>query len=100
MTRNTNNHLLEKPISVREFDKIAYISLFRAVMPELFLNDNTRRDNFRAIMRRSIAVIYRESYRYRTVQINTMYKRKAQKVLPVDLGESDGSKSRNYDNWK
>ena len=76
MTRNMNNHLLEKPISVREPDKIAYISLLRAVMPELFPNDNTRRENFRVTTRRNITTIYRESYRYRTVQINTIYKRK------------------------
>jgi len=67
MMRNTNNHLLEKSISVRESDKIVYINLFRVVMPEFFLNDNIRRENFRAIMRRNIIIIYRESYRYRTV---------------------------------
>ena len=69
-------------------------------MPELFLDDDTRRENFRVITRRSITVIYRENYRYRTVQVNTMYKRKAQKVLPVDLEKSDESKSEGYDNWK
>ncbi len=76
-TKNTNNHLSEKPIDVREPDEVAYINLFRVVVPELFPDDDARRENFRAIMRRSIAVIYRESYRYRTIQINTMYKRKA-----------------------
>ncbi len=69
-------------------------------MPELFPDDDTRRENFRAIMRRSIIIIYRESYRYRTVQVNTIYKRKAQKILPVDLGKSDRSKLEDYDNWK
>ena len=67
MTKNTNNYLLEKSINVRESDKIAYINLFRAVVPELFPDDDARRENFRVITRRSIAVIYRESYRYRIV---------------------------------
>jgi len=80
MTKNTNNHLLEKSIDVREPNKIVYINLLRAAVPELFPNDNTRRENFQAIIRRNITIIYRESYRYRTVQINTIYKRKAQKV--------------------
>ncbi len=69
-------------------------------MPELFLNDNTRRENFRATTRQNIATIYRESYRYRTIQVNTIYKRKTQKILPVDLGESDENKPKDYDNWK
>src|SRR6266536_4757821 len=100
MTRNTNNYLSEKPISVREFDKIVYISLLRVVMPELFSDNNIRRENFRVITRRNIAATYRESYRYRTVQVNMMYKCKTQKVLPVDLGESDRSKLGDYNNWK
>ncbi len=62
-----NNHLLEKPIDVRKFDKMAYINLFRVAMSEFFLDDNTRRENFRVITRRSIVVIYRESYRYRII---------------------------------
>src|SRR6266536_2887952 len=66
-TKNTNNYLSEKSIDVREFDKIAYINLFRAAVSELFLDDDMRRENFRVIIRRSIIVIYRESYRYRTV---------------------------------
>ncbi len=65
--KNTNNHLLEKLIDVRESDKIVYINLFRAVIPELFLDDDTRRENFRIIIKRSIAAIYRESYRYRII---------------------------------
>ena len=69
-------------------------------MPELFPNNNARRENFRATIKRSIVIIYRESYRYRTVQINTIYKHKVQKILPVDLGESDGSKLGGYDNRK
>ncbi len=69
-------------------------------MPELFLDDNVRRENFRVITRRNIIIIYRESYRYRTIQINTIYKCKVQKVLPIDLGESDKNKLKNYDNWK
>jgi len=77
MIKNTNNHLLEKPIDVRESDEITYINLFRVVVPELFPNDNTRRENFRIIIRRNIIAIYRESYRYRIVQVNTIYKRKA-----------------------
>ncbi len=100
MTKNTNNHLLEKLRDVREPDKVAYVNLLRVTVPEFFPDDDTRRENFRAITRRSIAIIYRESYRYRTVQINTIYKRKAQKILPVNLGESNGSKSGNYNNWK
>ena len=66
-TKNTNNYLLEKLIDVRESDKVAYINLFRVVVPELFLDDDTRRENFRIIMRRNIIIIYRESYRYRTI---------------------------------
>jgi len=77
MMKNTNNHLSEKPIDVRELDEIAYINLFRAAVPEFFLNDNTRRENFRITTRRSIVAIYRESYRYRIVQVNTIYKCKA-----------------------
>ena len=50
-TKNTNNYLLEKLIDVRESDKVAYINLFRVVVPELFLDDDTRRENFRIIMR-------------------------------------------------
>ena len=69
-------------------------------MPELFSDDNTRRENFRTITKQSIIIIYRESYRYRTIQVNTIYKRQAQNVLLVDLGESDGSKLEDYDNWK
>src|SRR6266536_3299351 len=92
MTKNTNNHLLEKPIDVRESDEVIYINLFRAVMPELFLDDDTRRENFRAITRRNITIIYRESYRYRIVQVNTIYKRKAQKILPVNLKKSNKNK--------
>jgi len=49
--KNTNNHLLEKLIDVRESDKIAYINLFRVAVPELFLDDDTRRENFRVITR-------------------------------------------------
>ncbi len=67
MMKNTNNYLLEKPIDVREFDKVVYINLLRAAVPELFLDDNTRRVNFRVITRRSIITIYRESYRYRII---------------------------------
>jgi len=70
------------------------------VVPELFLDDDARRENFRIITRRSITAIYRESYRYRIVQINTMYKRKTQKVLPVDLEKSDRNKLEGYNNWK
>ncbi len=69
-------------------------------MPELFPNDNTRQENFRATIRRNITIIYRESYRYRIVQVNMIYKRKTQKVLLVDLEKSDRSKLGNYDNWK
>ncbi len=69
-----NNYLLEKSISVREFDEVVYINLFRVVISELFPDNNIRRENFRAITRRNITIIYRESYRYRTIQINTMYK--------------------------
>ena len=69
-------------------------------MPELFLDDDTRRENFRATTRRNIITTYRENYRYRTIQINTIYKRKAQKVLPVDLGKSDRNKLGGYNNWK
>ncbi len=96
--RNTNNYLIEKPISVRESDEVAYINLLRAVVPELFPDDNTRRDNFRAITRRNITTTYRESYRYRTIQINTIYKRKTQKILPMNLKKSDGNKSEDYNN--
>ena len=42
MTKNTNNYLLEKPIDVRESNEVAYINLFRAAVPELFSNDDTR----------------------------------------------------------
>jgi len=66
-TKNRNNHLLEKLIDVRESDKVVYINLFRVVVPEFFLDDDTRRENFRIIIRRNIIVIYRENYRYRTV---------------------------------
>ena len=69
-------------------------------MPELFSDDNTRREKFRAIIKRSIIIIYRENYRYRIVQVNTVYKHKTQKILSVDLGESDESKPENYNNWK
>jgi len=100
ITKNTNNHLSKKPINVREPNKVAYINLFRAVIPELFSDDNTRRENFRAITKRNIITIYRENYRYRTIQVNTIYKRKAQKILSVDLGESDRNKSEDYNNWK
>src|SRR6266498_4490767 len=72
-TKNTNNYLLKKPIDVRKSDKIAYINLFRAAVPELFPNDNTRQENFRATIRRNITIIYRESYRYRIVQVNMIY---------------------------
>ncbi len=65
--KNTNNHLLEKLIDVRELNKIAYINLFRAAVSELFPDDNTRRENFRVITRRNITTIYRESYRYRII---------------------------------
>ena len=67
MMRNINNYLLEKPINVREFNEVAYINLFRVMVPELFLDDNTRRDNFRVITRRSIIATYRENYRYRII---------------------------------
>jgi len=77
MTKNTNNYLLEKLIDVRESDEVVYINLLRAAVPEFFLDNNTRRKNFRVIMRRSIVIIYRENYRYRTIQVNTIYKRKA-----------------------
>ncbi len=65
--KNANNYLLKKPIDVREPNKIIYINLFRVAVPELFPNNNTRRENIRIIIRRNIIVIYRESYRYRTV---------------------------------
>ena len=68
------------------------------MVPELFPDDNTRRNNFRTTTRRSITTTYRENYRYRTVQVNTIYKRKTQKILPVDLGESDESKLGGYNN--
>jgi len=93
-----NNYLLEKSIDVRESNKIVYINLFRAAISELFLNDDTRRENFRIIIRRNIIIIYRESYRYRIIQVNTMYKYKTQKILSVDLGKSDRSKLGDYDN--
>ena len=67
MTKNTNNYLLEKLIDVRESDEVVYINLFRVVVPELFSDDDARRENFRIIIRRNIIVIYRENYRYRTV---------------------------------
>ncbi len=54
-------------IDVREPDEIIYINLFRAAVPEFFLDDDTRRENFRVITRRSIIIIYRENYRYRIV---------------------------------
>src|SRR6266536_843770 len=66
-TKNTNNHLLKKLIDVRESNKVVYINLFRAAVPELFLNDNTRQENFRTTTRRNIIIIYRESYRYRII---------------------------------
>ncbi len=69
-------------------------------MPELFPNDNTRQENFQTITKRNITAIYRESYRYRTVQVNTIYKRKTQKILPVNLEKSDKNKLEDYDNWK
>jgi len=62
-----NNHLSEKSIDVRKPDKVAYVNLFRAAVPELFPDDDARRENFRIIIRRSIIIIYRESYRYRIV---------------------------------
>ncbi len=65
--KNTNNYLSEKPIDVRESNKIIYINLLRAAVSELFLNHNTRRENFRIIIKRSIIIIYRENYRYRIV---------------------------------
>ncbi len=49
--KNTNNHLLEKLIDVRKPDKVVYINLFRVVVPELFSDDDTRRENFRVITR-------------------------------------------------
>ncbi len=67
MTKNTNNYLLKKSIDVREPDKIVYVNLFRVVMSEFFPDDDTRRENFRVIMRRNIATIYRESYHYRII---------------------------------
>ena len=36
----------------------------------------------------------------RAVRIDIIYKRKDQKVKSVDLGESDGTKSGGYTDWK
>jgi hypothetical protein len=57
--------------------------------------------NYRASVRKGcVGVMNRSGIRVNTLRINTLYKRKADKVKPVDSSTSDGSTPGGREDWR